>query len=182
MRNVHNQGKGFLAEMFGMSANEARRSLKKLNLTRAEGMTYQASGVVKIPKGAHDAVIVLAKKLTKAIHYQRTGKVFPTDGEIFFRWFTNSYVYAKQPIPILEFAAAFTSTPLVVQRNGRDLSDQFQCHVSTDPASDLMIITAIFGRTFGFVTVSSATEKRLSTIHQKIIGDSVPDGAGFEFI
>ncbi|MET3070615.1 hypothetical protein [Herbaspirillum seropedicae] len=169
MLNVHNQGNGFLLNMFNVSTRQARNAMRRLNMAPAPGQLRRHSGVVNVPARADDAVIVLARKLTKALFYRATGRPFPVDGDILFNWFTNATLLEHGEIPALMYAAQFRSESIPTVRSGINLANQFDCRISLSPDNNLLIVQALFGATFGFVTAASSTPRLLSDINARWI-------------
>ena len=169
MRSVNNQHPGFLKEMFGMSAVEARKAARKLGVKPPKGMTYQKMGLARVPDRMDKAVQTIARKLTKALFYRETNTIFPLDGEITFKWFTNADKFREGSIPVLEFAANFTAPASNVTRSGKDLRNQFDYKYSLSVERDLAVLTALFGPAFGFVTVACSKVGVLADIEARAV-------------
>lgn len=181
MQDVHNQGTNFLLDMFNVSTRDARVAMRRLNIQPEQGRLRRHSGVVNVPVRADEAVMVFARKLSKAVFYKSTGTIFPGNGEIMFNWFTNATMLEHGAVPVLDYAAQFNSEPIPVTRNRQDLSAQFECRISRSSDNSLLIVQALFGATFGFVAVCSRTPEILAGIDARWREQFGDDGL-FRFI
>lgn len=172
MRQLKRQDPKGLRGMFGVSAVDARAAARRFRMTREPGKTYQELGIVKVPDSAHGAVGVLAGKLSKAVYYKLTGNVFPLGGGIALHWFTNAQLLEFGQIPALEAMRSIKAVKLPVTRNGKDLSDQFDCRYAADSNGELYLVQATFGKIFGFVSIFSPqpgqVERLMATIDQEL--------------
>lgn len=165
MRSVHRQHPGLLREMFGASAIEARRRARSLGIRPDPGMTYQQSGIAHVPDRIDEAVKTLARKLSKAVYYKETGKVFPANGELRFYWFTNEIVFRGGVHPVLSKVAPMLDVePPRIARAGQSLAGQFDYRYAMSQERDLSILQALFGRSFGFITIASTVNGVLARI------------------
>ena len=171
MKAVNRQHPGVLAEMFDVSAVEARSTARRMKLQTAPGQTYQQlyqeRGFVKIPGAVHAAVQTIASKVTKGVYFRQTGAIFPLDGDLLFHWFTNADREEQGLIPVLQALASIASTSTPKVRNRQNLNDQFDYDYSRDGGGDIHLLQAHFGKVFGFVTIFSQTPGRL----QKIVAE-----------
>lgn len=152
-----------LNEMFGLGPVAARAAARRLNMRPAPGQTYRDLPLVKVPEAAHRAVGSLAGKLTKALYHRATGNVFPVQGGIMYHWFTNAQMMEHGQIPALEVLRGIAAMLPPVVRNGKDLSDQFQCLHSSDEPGELHVLQVAFGRVFGFVSMASTNPGQLES-------------------
>jgi len=169
MRNVHQQFPGLLKAMFSRSPIEARSAARRLGMRPAPGQTYQELGIVDIPADIHRCVGALAGKLTKAIYFQKTCKVFPADGGIQYHWFTNAQRLEHGKIAALEAMAGIAAASGPIVRAGRDLRDQFDYKYSVDADGELHVIQVVFGQIFGFVSNFSQVPGRLEDIDDGVV-------------
>ncbi|WP_146012880.1 hypothetical protein [Herbaspirillum sp. BH-1] len=152
-------------DMFNVSTREARDAMRRLNMQPVPGQLRRHSGIVHVPVRADEAVIVLARKLTKGLFYKAYGNALPLDGEILFNWFTNATMLEHGEVPVLTYASQFTSESIPTMRNGQNLADQFECRIGRSNENNLLIVTALFGASFGLVTVASSTPGQLSAMN-----------------
>lgn len=182
MRAIDKQFPGFLGLMFTQSAIEARAKARRLGLSPAPGRTHQQMGIANVPQATHACVEKLAGKLTKALYYLHAGDVFPRDGGIQFRWFTNAQLLQHGHIDVLEVMKEIHAVTLPLKRNGKDLRDQFDYLYSVDPPGSLHMLQAVFGRTFGFVTLFSQIPGHLEGIESEIQAQHGSHESPFRFI
>ncbi len=162
------QRRQLLHSMFETSVTERRQKAREVGWTPAPGQTYNDFPGIKLPPEVHDAVRHFAGKLTKALYWKETGKVFPADGGILFHWFTNANLLRDGRIPVLDGFSQLAPEAVVLRRNGKDLSDQFDVRVKVEDAAGLMLVMATFRRSFGFVTLGfvqpGAAERLLESV------------------
>ena len=123
-----------------------------MGLQPAPGQTHQEVGTYKFLPEMRLAVCVVARKLLKGLHYQRTGRIFPDHGCIISRWATNADT--KHVGLGVELMGKHTDVPvwlLPVARNGRNLSDQFDCQFYHRDA--VTLTHAKFGAAFNFMAL-----------------------------
>ena len=150
MYQVKNQFPGLLQRMMARSATEARQIARALGVVPPPGKLHQDINVVKVPPELHDAVAVLATKLSKSVYFLYEKKIFPADGEIALHWFTNAQLLQYDTIPALESLAGLPMTGLPLRRNGKNLKDQFDYEYTL--GEGYHVLKVAFGRVFGFVT------------------------------
>lgn len=116
------------------------------------------------------AVQALASKLTKAIYFKHTGQIFPSDGRIQFRWFTNADVL-RQGGRLVEFEALkhIASSGEPIRRGNTDLRDQFDYRYSVGDDQPLHLLQVVFGTSFGFVTFASPVQGVLEGIEAQLV-------------
>jgi hypothetical protein len=166
MRLVNKQAPKMLRSMFISSAVKARSQARRLGMRIGPGQTYQRLGIVNVTDEMHEAVELLAAKLTKAVFHMQTSSIFPTDGGIWFQWFTNAQLREHGKISILEAMATFAATSPTLKRNGKDLRDQFDYKYSVDEKGALHTLQVVFGQSFGFVTFSARCSESLKKWEQ----------------
>lgn len=166
-RNAHQQHPRLVKQMMDVSPVQARHSARKYGIPRPKGHTFADMGIVRVTDEMTEAVKTLARKLAKALFYVERKVVFPTSGAIQFTWFSNVDLFLPQGSPILNSFSGIETKKVPVVRNGQDLSPQFDCHVTVNEVDDLMLVKAIFGKAFGFVTIASATEGKLEAIYKQ---------------
>jgi hypothetical protein len=164
MRGVKKQFPGTLEQMLETSNVQARSDARRLKIKPSTGQLYRDIGIMKVPDTMPKSVGTLAAKLTKAIYYQQTRKIFPIGGGIMFKWFTNAQLLENGNIPILEAMSAFAGVSPSIQRSGAELKDQFDYQYTKSDDCDLHVVQAVFGRVFGFVTIFSQTLGLLESI------------------
>lgn len=147
--------------MFNMSPIEARAQARRLKMVPEPGERYQDLGIVRLPLKVSQSVEVMAGKLTKAVFYLETKSVFPVDGVILCRWFTNAEIQQHGEIKVLEVFRDLKGTSPPLRRNGKDLKDQFDYTYTRDKDGNVHLLRVIFGTMFGFVTVFSQEPGRL---------------------
>jgi hypothetical protein len=163
VRKVNSRFPGLLREMMPSSI-EARRANRRIGLTPPVGGTHQDTHVVKIPEKIREAVRVLASKLAKGLFYMEMGQIFPGQGCLLFRWFTNSHVIRDGGPVLFELLNQLAGKAPVLRRAGRDLVDQFEYKLSTAESERLFVLQAHFPGSFGFVVFGSATPGHLESI------------------
>jgi len=179
--NLCKQHPDFLPQIF-MSPIEARRSARELGLRPPLGTTYQELGIINVPERMHDAVKAFARKLTKAIYWREKNRIFPSDGQIIFNWFTNATVLKSGSIPTFEAFESFMGTSKKVVRAGKDLSGQFSYKYAVHSDGDLAVLQARIGKSFGFVSIVSPASGVLTKIMTKVKQRTGRDVMAFEFV
>ncbi len=81
---------GLIKEFFGTSAVEKKSMARRLKMERARGETYADLPLVKIPEVAHEWMSVFAPKLTKALHFEHTQRIPPSNVGLNYWWYTNA--------------------------------------------------------------------------------------------
>jgi hypothetical protein len=181
LMNLRNQKPTFLDEMIRMSASEARRNVKRMKLPKPQGMTYREVGVVNVNDSMREAVINLARKLSKAIFYKKTGRIFSSNGGILLNWFTNAQLYEHGGILVLQGLAHFNYQTEEITRNKKSLRDQFDYRYSLSEEGTIHLIQVTFGNSFGFVTLMSEDRRVLESINEKAQNQARQDSV-FQFI
>jgi hypothetical protein len=175
MRLANIQAPKMLPAMFISSAVEARSQARRLGMRPGPGQTYQGLGIANVTDEMREAVESFAAKLTKAVFHMQTGSIFPTDGGIWFQWFTNAQLREHGKIPIIEAMANFAATSPTLKRNGKDLRDQFDYKYSIDGMGALHVLQVAFGPVFGFVTIFSQVPGKLEEMEANMM-EQVPGG------
>jgi len=168
MYQVNRQFPGFVKAMFVRTAVQARKLARKTGLRPGPGETYQELPIVRLPVEAHRSVGVLAAKLTKALYFKQTSKIFPADGGIMFQWFTNAQKMEHGRIVLLDALSHFAAMSSPKRRGGKDLTDQFDYKYSVDVPGELHILQVVFGDVFGFVSILSQVSGRLELMEESI--------------
>ncbi|CAN4271865.1 hypothetical protein MCERHM31_00980 [Methylophilaceae bacterium] len=181
LMNLRKQKPTFIDEMIRMSASEARKSVKKFKLLKPQGMTYREVGVVNVNEAMREAVINLARKLSKAIFYKKTGNIFPLDGGILLNWFTNTQLFEHGGILVLQGLSHFNYQTEEITRNTKSLRDQFDYRYSLSEEGTIHLIQVTFGNSFGFVTLMSEDRRILESINEKAQHEAGKDSV-FQFI
>lgn len=182
MRNANNQHPEMFPKMLDITPIQARKTAKELGVTRPPGLTYQQSGIVNVTPHMDTAVATLAKKLSKAIFYKETNKIFPANGEIQFNWFTNANLLKLGFIPALQAFANIEAKTPSISRNGRDLKDQFNYRFSLSSDHELAVLQAVFGSVFGFLTIMSAKPGVLARIDSELQAANPDKSNPFRFL
>lgn len=182
MLRIEKRHPGFLSEMLSRTAVQARADARRLNLTPAPGQTHQELGIVNIPAAMHKAVAVFASKLTKAIYFRRTGRIFPADGGIMFLWFTNAQRMEHGRIPAIEAMKTVVTLSEPLMRSGQDLKEQFDYAYSPDKDGELHALQVVFGTVFGFFSVLSQTPGRIEAIEERLRARFPDKESPFTFI
>ncbi len=133
-------------------------------MTPEPGQRYQDLGIVRLPPEVSQSVEVVAAKLVKALYYMETQSAFPPAGVILIRWFTNAEIREHGMVFVLEAFKDIKGSRRPLERNGKDLSDQFDYVYSKDPDGGVHLLRVIFGTMFGFVGVFSQTPEALQAM------------------
>lgn len=157
---VNRQFPGIFEKM-KLSASEARKSCRDLEVTPAPGKTYRETGVVNVPNEFHHAVCVLAKKLTKGLFYKETGNIFPNDGCLALTWFTNADLVRDGKYIVFDLLKHIGGNIPVLKRCKTYLNDQFEYKWSASNDVPFFIFQARFGNSFGMVVWGCAERGRL---------------------
>lgn len=168
IKNANKQYPDLLQQMLSMTASESRKAARALNIKPPRGHTYQQIGIVKVTDDIDKAVCNLARKLSKAIYFKATENIFPTCGSIQLHWFTNADFFKYGTFPALDSFANIQSVKPVLVRNGKDLSDQFDYRYSFSEDHGLAVLRAVFGKSFGIVTIMSPRDGCLQKIDDKL--------------
>src|ERR1019366_5503201 len=123
IRRVVLQSPGVLAAT-RYTPTEARQAARKLGIRPEKGQLYQDLPLLRVTHEMERAVCTLVAKLTKALYYKQTGKVFPADGGILMNWFTNEELYSRGKVAVLEVLENQPAIQVKLVRNGKDLGDQ----------------------------------------------------------
>lgn len=176
MKAVNHQFPGLFEKMM-LSVAEARRRNRELGLHPAPGQTQQEVGTVKVPDEFHQAVCVLARKLSKGIFYRETGRPFPDDGCLLLNWFTNADILRAGKYIVFDLLKELGGTVPPLQRGGTYLNDQFEYKLSLSPEKDTLILQAKFGNAFGLVVFGSTLVGKLESIVARLREESQRNGS-----
>ncbi len=180
--NANHQHPGLVSDMLDLSPVQARKAARELNIPRPAGLTYQQSGIVNVTDHMDHSVSVFAKKLSKALYFKATGKIFPSDGEIQLSWFTNVDFFRHGTFPTLDAFKDINAVKPKLERNRKDLSNQFDYRFTVSADGKLCLLRAVFGKAFGFVTILSPVAGTLAAIDQKLATQLGSESAPFKFI
>ncbi len=182
MRMTHRQFPGLLEKMMTSTAVEARANARRLGMRPKPGQTYQELGIVNVTAAMDDCVANVAAKLTKAVYYMQTGKIFPSDGAIMFQWFTNAQRIEHGRIVLLDGLAGLAAMSPPIMRSGKNLKDQFDFRYSQGENGELHVLQVVFGEVFGFVTIFSPTPGRLEAMENRLNERAEKDDSPFRFL
>lgn len=182
IKNANHQHAGLVRDMLDLSPVQARKAARELKIPRPTGLTYQQSGIVNVTEHMDRSVRVFAKKLSKALYFKDTGKIFPSDGEIQLRWFTNVDFFRHGTFPTLDAFAGINAVKPKLERNRKDLSNQFDYRFTVSADGKLCLLRAAFGKAFGFVTILSPVAGTLTAIDQEITAQLGNESEAFKFI
>jgi hypothetical protein len=150
------------------SSIEARRTNRLLGITPPQGKTHTETCVINITPEMTNAIHTFAKKLAKGVYFMHTQKIFPSDGCLMLGWFTNVEFVKKSgfvPFDVIKDVAG-TIPPVV--RNGKSLDNRFSYKLSISANSDLFVLQAMFGNSFGLLIFGATQAGQLEGIIEKI--------------
>lgn len=165
-KSLRRQKPKLLPQMVKMSASEARRSVKELGLVKPKGLTYREVGVVNITDDMRVAVKTLASKLSKAIYFLMSGRIFPSSGGMLFYWFTNAQLHQHGSIYALDTLAQFKYQTKELKRANNSLKDQFDYRYSITDDANTHLIQVTFGNSFGFVIIMNPDESEIIALNK----------------
>jgi hypothetical protein len=175
MKAVNRQFPGLFEKMMP-SASEARRRNRELGLRPSPGQTHQEAGAVKVPEEVHQAVCVLARKLSKGMYYRETGSAFPDNGCLLLNWFTNAELLRAGKYVVFDLLKELGGAAPPLQRGGTYLNDQFEYKLSLSPEKDILVLQAKFGNAFGLAVFGSTLEGKLESIITRLQEESQRNG------
>lgn len=168
IRSVHQQFPHLVRKMMP-SAVEARAINRRLGIVPAPGDTNQEAGPVRVTDEMHAAVHVFGSKLTKAIYYLHTGKVFPKDGQIGLKWFTNADLFTNNGrYRVFESFQGLDGIVPELVRSKSLLNDQFEYKLSLSSDDELCALQARFGRGFGFAVFACTVPGKLDELFASV--------------
>lgn len=150
------------------SSIEARRTNRLLGITPPQGKTHSETCVINITPEMTKAVHTFAKKLAKGVYYMHTNKIFPNDGCLMLGWFTNVEFVKKSGFIPFDLIKDIAGTIPPVVRNGKSLDNRFSYKLSISENSDLFVLQAMFGNSFGLVIFGAIQAGQLESIIEKI--------------
>ncbi|RST54060.1 hypothetical protein [Variovorax sp. DXTD-1] len=168
MRQLHRQHPGLIGRMLIRSPIEARARARRLGIEPRPGETHLDLGLVKVTAEMEHAVSVLASKLTKAVFYVHTGRIFPAVGSINLHWFTNAELLDPAHRQSVAATAGLATLRPPVTRGGKDLRDQFDYSYGVDTKEELLLLHVGFGDTFGFVSLAGCVPGQLDEMSERI--------------
>jgi hypothetical protein len=178
MYMLHKQNPVALPSM-ELSPIEARAAARRLGIRPAIGQTYQELGIVRVPASMDAAVATLAMKLSKAVYFAQTERIFPTNGGIMMSWFTNATRLENEGRTVLDALSGLTAMSTPKTRNGKDLQDQFDYRYSHGEDHDLNVLQVVFGKVFGFVTLFSPTAGKMEAFEDSMKAKRGNDASPF---
>lgn len=182
IKNASRQHPGLIIDMLDLSPVQARKAARDLKITRPAGLTYQQSGIVNVTDHMDQSVRVFAKKLSKAVYFKETGKIFPIDGEIQLNWFTNVDLFRYGTFPVLDAFAEIAADKPKIERNRQDLSNQFDYRFSVSSDGKYAVLRALFGKAFGFVTILSPIAGMLTEMDRNLCIQNGKETGPFQFV
>lgn len=176
MLNANRQYPKLLQGMVTMSSIEARRRARELGMRPQAGQLYREMGIANITDELDEAVKILAGKMTKALHFRKHGEIFPPDGGIQFRWFTNADAMRPGGVPELAVFQQFNAPHEPPMRNGHDLSAQFDYRFATAEGQErLSSLWVTFRQAFGFVCFSAISRAYLEGVDARMSAKTARD-------
>ncbi len=167
LKLVNHQNPRMIKKMLP-SVIEARRTNRLLGITPPQGKTHTETGVINITLEMTNAIHIFSKKLAKGIYYMHSLKIFPNDGCLMLGWFTNvEFVKTSGFIPF-DLIKDLSGTVPSILRNGKSLDSKFSYKFSISEKSDLFVLQAMFGNSFGLVIFGATLAGQLETIIEKI--------------
>lgn len=166
--SVHQRFPDLIGKMMP-SAIEARTMNRRLGRVPAAGETNQQAGPVRVTDEMHTAVKVFAAKLTKAVYYMHSNRVFPVAGRLHLKWFTNADLInngGRYPVfDMLEELDGFV--PEMVRAKSL-LNDQFEYKLSISNDFDLLALQARFGLGFGLAVFACTMGDQLNALFASV--------------
>lgn len=178
MKMIDKQLPGFFASMMPTN-REARRINRQAGVIPAPGQTHQDVGACLVPPRLSLAVQKFSVKLSKAIYYKATGRIFPVSGQVAMNWFTNFELLVHGCFPVFrELQEAYGIVPEHV-RAKRPLNEQFSVKWSMSDDSRFFMIQAIFGKSFGLVTFGCVESGVIGAMVREL---ELKNGEGFLYV
>jgi len=154
MLNINKQFPGVIGRMVP-SHIEARQRNRKLGIKPGPGQLHQDVAPVNVPDEIQLAVGTFAGKLSKAVYYREAGQVFPAEGSIVMRWFTNIELLRRDEYPLFEHFMFLAGTSPLLTRGGKHLNDQFEFKLSLSEDQQVFLLQSRIGKSFGMVLFGS---------------------------
>jgi hypothetical protein len=161
-QQVRRQFPGLLDRMMP-SAVEARASNQRLGIEPLPGLTHQETGVMKVPEEMNGAVRSLAGKLSKGIFFRDAGQIFPKEGCLLMRWFTNAELVRDGTYAMFDLLQHLSGDAPRTVRSGTFLDDQFSYKFSLATERTTFVLQCRFSETFGFVVFGSSDQGLLES-------------------
>ncbi|VTU28489.1 hypothetical protein [Variovorax sp. PBL-E5] len=128
-----------------LSAAKKRALARHLGVGPSPGETFADMSLVAIPEEAAAAIPVFARKIAKALHFEHTGQIVPSDAAIEHRWFTNyNLIEGKVPAEVFSVPTGIAN----LRRATVDLSNQFNYRYAIADGGELSIFTMMFRFSF----------------------------------
>lgn len=175
MLNINKQFPGVIGRMMP-SHIEARRRNRKFGIKPGPGQLHQDVAPVNVPEEIQRAVGTFAGKLSKAAYYREAGQIFPTEGSILLRWFTNIELLRRDEYPLFEHFKFLAGTSPQLTRGGKYLNDQFEFKLSLSEDRHVFLLQSRVGESFGMVlfgsTIPGILESGVQNLQEKYQGAS----------
>lgn len=142
---------GLIQELFEGSAIEKKSMARRLKMKREPGQTFADLPVVKVPAVAHEWMDVFAPKLTKALHFEHTHRIPPSNAGLNYWWYTNASQLEGKIPQIINSDFGFPN----VQRANVDISGQFNYRYQVSNEGDMGLF--VIGFRFAFMIISVIT-------------------------
>ena len=142
---------GLIKEFFGSTSLEKKSMARRLKMDREPGQTYIDLPLVKIPSVAHEWMDVFAPKITKALHFEHTRCIPPSDVGVRYWWYTNANQMEGRVPQIINNDFGFPA----VQRANVDLSAQFNYRYQVSQDGEMGLFVICFR--FAFMIISVIT-------------------------
>jgi hypothetical protein len=150
IHNVNRQFPGAFVNIIP-THTEARRRNRELGIKPGPGQSHQDVAPITLPEQVKTSVAVFARKLALATFYRETGTIFPSTGTLAMNWFTNVELVLHGRYKVFEGLKDIDGTSPPVVRGGKYLDDQFEYRLSLSSDSEVFLLQAKFGRSFGIV-------------------------------
>ncbi|MET0332258.1 MAG: hypothetical protein ABW154_12600 [Dyella sp.] len=121
-----------------------------------------------MPPEVHRSICVLGRKLAKAIYYLDSARIFPAEGTLLMRWFSNEQLLERGYYPVIEAMKSLAGDTQLLERNGKYLNSQFEYKLSISTEKNIFILQSLFGKSFGFVVFGSTRPGFLETEMQAL--------------
>lgn len=170
---------GLINELFGGTAIEKKSMARRLKMKREPGQTFADLPVVKVPAVAHEWMDVFAPKLTKALHFEHTRRIPPSNAGLSYWWYTNASQLEGKIPQIINSNFGFPN----VRRANVDLSGQFNYRYQVSNEGDMGLF--VIGFRFAFMIISVITfdpavadrvmRKARAVVEENKAGDAVTE-------
>jgi hypothetical protein len=124
MTGVHNNNPGLLAKMMPSNV-EARRTNRELGIKPEPGQTHQELAGVKVVPEINAAIGKFAAKLSKGIFFLELNEIFPAQGCLALKLFTNADIIRDGEPQVFELLKSIAGSEPALVRSRSELNDQF---------------------------------------------------------